>query len=673
MMRLLHLLFTFLLVFTLTVFSQIIDSTDIITEETLNEILEESYEEDDNSDLYNSIEELLLNPIDLNSADIFELQKIPGVDFNVAEIILSYRSRFGPFYSVNELYSMRELERDLINKIIPFLKTERIYFTRDSLNVENSFLGETSAPSKFKFQLRSRFGNDLQARKGFEEGIYVGNKLRAYNRLMINYSKKIQAGILFDKDAGEKKINDFSSFHLNIKDYGLLNNLVLGDYVLEFGQGLMLWSPYSFSKGSDAVFPVKRNDKTIKPYTSSTEYDFMRGGAIKIDLSEFSLIAFYSSKKIDANVDSVTNKITSTPKTGLFLTENDLKKKNRVTENIFGGRFIYKYQNYLAVGLSGYNSKFSQEFEPSTIYDLRGDNFRYYSFDYDINIFSINLFGESVYNETSLATLNGLILTAVKNFTITTSIRSYPHNFTNLHGFAFGEQSGKTSNEFGIYYGIKWRSDFGLLNFYYDQFKFPYATFENPVPSSGDEIYLSYSNKIFGRTKIFLRFKSERKDVSENSGEVKSVYKRIRNSYRAELAYDISNKLRMKSRIEFNSFRIDESDLNEKGLLVFQDIRYAATKSLLIYSRIIFFDTDSFNSAVYEFENDLTGVMTNLAMYDTGMRWYLMIRYKPFEFITVSMKYAETYKPNVKTLSSGNNLINNNIDNRISFQIDINY
>ncbi len=80
-----------------------------------------------------------------------------------------------------------------------------------------------------------------------------------------------------------------------------------------------------------------------------------------------------------------------------------------------------------------------------------------------------------------------------------------------------------------------------------------------------------------------------------------------------------------------------------------------------------------FNSAVYEFENDLTGVLTNLPMYDDGMRWYLMIRYKPIDIITLSMKYSETYKPNTKTLSSGNNLINNNIDNRISFQIDVNY
>lgn len=655
------------------IYPQVIDSTEIKTEEALNEFLEESFEEEDNSDLFNSIEELILNPIDLNSADIFELQKIPGITSNIAEIILSYRNRFGPFYSVNELYAMRELDRELINKIIPFIKTDIKSFQFDSSATEETFHRKIFIPSKLKVQLRNRYGNDLQTRKGFEEGIYLGSKLRAYNRMLIKYSNQIQAGIIFDKDAGEKDFNDFNSFHVNAKDFGMINNIVLGDYVLEFGQGLMLWSPYSFSKGADAIFPVKRRGKTVKPYTSATEYDFMRGGAFTINFSDFSVTAFYSSKKIDANVDSVTNKILSTLKTGLHLTVNDLNKKNRVKENIIGGRISYKYQNHFNVGLSGYDSKFSNEFEPSNIYDLKGSQFRFYSFDYDLNFNQLNFFGELVYNEKSIASLNGVIISPIKNFILAISLRSYPANYINLHGFGFGEQSGKTTNEFGIYYGIKWASNFGLFNLYYDQFRFPYATFLNPVPSAGDEIYLSFSKRIFGKTNLILRFKSERKDVSENFEEVKSVFKRIRNSYRTEIIYDVSNSLRMKSRIEYNTFEIGEIDRNEKGYLILQDARFALTKALQLYGRIIFFETDSFNSAVYEFENDLAGVLTNLAMYDKGMRWYLMMRYKPANYITLSLKYSETYKPDAKTLSSGNNLINNNVDNRISFQIDINY
>jgi hypothetical protein len=318
-------------------------------------------------------------------------------------------------------------------------------------------------------------------------------------------------------------------------------------------------------------------------------------------------------------------------------------------------------------------SEFSNEFMPGSLYDLKGDKFRFHSFDYDINLNPINLFGEIVYDETAVASLNGIIITPIRQFSVTASIRNYPRNFMNLHGFGFGEQSGKTKNEFGIYYGIKWLSNFGLINFYYDQFRFPYRTFENPVPSSGDEIYLSYTKYFPDRIQLNFRFKSEQKDVTENLLDLKTVLKRIKNSYRAELSYNISTSVRMKSRIEYNTFQIKDAGIDDKGFLIFQDIRYSVTKSLILYGRILFFETDSFNSAIYEFENDLNGVMSNLAMYGDGMRWYLMIRYKPFDFATLSLKYSETYKPNERSLSSGNNLIENNIDNRISFQIDINY
>jgi hypothetical protein len=107
--------------------------------------------------------------------------------------------------------------------------------------------------------------------------------------------------------------------------------------------------------------------------------------------------------------------------------------------------------------------------------------------------------------------------------------------------------------------------------------------------------------------------------------------------------------------------------------LIFQEARLLLLKKLAVYGRIIFFHTDSFNSAVYEFENDLIGVMPNLAMYGKGIRWYFLIRYKPINLITISAKYSETYKPDETSLSSGDNEIIGNLDNRFSLQIDITF
>ena len=63
--------------------------------------------------------------------------------------------------------------------------------------------------------------------------------------------------------------------------------------------------------------------------------------------------------------------------------------------------------------------------------------------------------------------------------------------------------------------------------------------------------------------------------------------------------------------------------------------------------------------------------MPNLAMYGKGIRWYVIAKYKALQFLSISAKYSETYKPQETSLSSGDNLIIGNVDNRISFQIDL--
>jgi hypothetical protein len=59
-------------------------------------------------------------------------------------------------------------------------------------------------------------------------------------------------------------------------------------------------------------------------------------------------------------------------------------------------------------------------------------------------------------------------------------------------------------------------------------------------------------------------------------------------------------------------------------------------------------------------------------MFGEGMRWYIILRYKPLRMFALSLKFSETFKPKVKTISSGNNEIEGNIDNQVSFQLDVN-
>ena len=665
----LSLLFLFILS-TNSIFAQL-DSTSIITEDALDNILVEPEEETDNEEIVNIIEDLIRNPIDINTTDVFELSKLPNMDIQSAQRIIEHRNKFGNFFSTAELFAIRELDIQLIEDILPFIKASRLKEEIEQFEIisNNSEL----FLNKSKFSLRSRVINDLQTRDGFESGKYVGTKIKSYNRFLYNYENNYQAGFLTEKDPGELSYTDFISYHLQVKDIGFLKNFVAGDYVLEYGQGLALWSPFGFSKGSDAVFPVKKKARYLRPYTSAAEYRFFRGAAARILIDDFSLTAFYSNSTFDATVDSITGEITSVGQTDFHRFENELNKKGVAKSKIIGGVLDYKFINSINVGVVYYNASFDKSFESSSIYDLSEDNFNYISAYYDINFSKINLFGEACFDGTSVASINGIQFFADRDFIFTSAVRSYPRNYNNLYGFGFSERSGKINNEFGIYSGLKWKVPFGVINLYYDIFKFPYRTNENSLSSEGNELLFDLVSAPLPKFETRLRYKYENKEVTELINTDEEIVRRLKQIIRTESIYNVTRNLRLKSRIEYNHFFIKDAAIKEDGFLIFQDVRYVIRKNVNLYGRIIFFQTDSFSSAVYEYENDLLGVMPNLAMYGKGIRWYLIVKYKPLQFLSISTKYSETYKPDEVSLSSGDNEIVGNVDNRISFQIDMSF
>ncbi len=380
------------------------DSTYLNAEEVLEDLLQEPTNEEDDSNLYELIEQLLLNPIDINTAEVSELQQVPAIDLETAKLIVNHRKKYGKFFSVDELNAVRGLSKEFVDKIKPYLISSRSKEVLESDRIDEGTIDIVF--SKTKILLRSRVSNDLQTRRGFVENRFEGTKPRVYNRLIIRYDANFQVGVLAEKDPGELSLNEFTSYHFAVRDLGILHRFVLSDYLVEFGQGLAMWSPYGFSKGADAIYPVKRRDHLIKPYTSATETNFLRGVAASIKIDEFIFSAFYSKNKFDANIDTVTGDIISTPIDGFHRTQNEIRKKHAAEEKLFGARFDYEYEGFFRTGILFYQSEFSNNFLPSSVFDLTGREFNYTSFFYDFYYNNINVFGEFVYNGTSVASIN---------------------------------------------------------------------------------------------------------------------------------------------------------------------------------------------------------------------------------------------------------------------------
>ncbi|OGU34129.1 MAG: hypothetical protein A2068_04840 [Ignavibacteria bacterium GWB2_35_6b] len=652
-------LITFLLIPVSALFSQT-DSTYQINE-ILNSILEESTIDAEDSQLYDLIEELLNNPIDLNSASVNDLLKIPTIDLQTTQSIIDYRNKSGSFSSVNQLYLIENLNKESVDKIIPFITVSKVR--------REEFPEEKVITIPFSINYRSRLIEDIQDRKGFITNAYAGDKLKFYNRIKGEYSN-YNFGLLTEKDAGEKSYADFYSFNFSADKFCFFDKIILGDYLVEFGQGLALWGPYSFSKGSEAVSSVSRNGRGIIPYLSSDENQFFRGGAAKINYNNFDFTFFYSANNFAATIENKF--ITSKPIDGYHRTENELSKKDAGSEKVLGTIIIYSLFQNSQINFLYYNSKFSASFLPDRIYDLSGSNFNFYSLSYSTIFDKFYLSGEFAFNGKSVASINNLQLTINRTFSFVASIRNYPRNFYSIHSSGFGESS-NTQNEFGIYTGIKTKLKSTEINFYYDQFKFPFATSTLPLPSSGHEFLLDVFHSFTAKTKLRLRYSRENKEIKSEAVIDEFVGNQIRQKIRLELIYNVSKNIRLKSRIEFTDVSFNRSYNSDTGFLAFQDLRFSPYNNLNIYTRLIFFDTESFDSRVYEFENDLTGVLTNSPLSGKGTKWYFLINYEILKSVKISAKYSELHQPELSFLSSGLNEIAGNINSKFSLQIDCNF
>ncbi len=662
------------------------DTTDLNKSFQEEVLLEDLKSEEDDSKILDFLQDLKRNPYDLNKVTLSQLENIPFISKIIAKKIIDYRNEIKVFRSKRALLKIEGITDDLYEKIKIYLVVRQS--TKDILIDETGrkiSVSKLKTQESFKVRARFRIIQDLQQRDGFLTGKYSGSRPKIYNQVNSKYDKfnyKLEVNLTLEKDAGEKNLNDFVSGFLELKNYNFIKNIVAGDYTLNFSQGLAMWSSQSFSKGIDAVNPLKKKGKGIDGYSSVNEVQFFRGGAARLNFNYFNFDLFYSNNLYDAAIDSSINEVTSFYYDGYHRTSSETARKNSALEKLFGGRITFEKES-MRLGTTYWKSKFSKSIIPDSLiqlYNFSGTSANMIGFDYDFIYKNMNFYGELARSQSnSIANMNSLQITFFKFADILFSYRNYPIDFAPLHSFGFGERNGETYNEIGFYSGITFRPVKGLVvNSYFDQFKFPYRTFFNPVPTSGTDFLTNMEWRAGRGFVLNLKYKNESKELirttmDEFNRDIKRVDNRNQVNIRAGFIYHLTERFRVRSRYEYVNVCYSNFGGDNKGYLFFSDLRIIPVTGLVIDTRFIFFDTDDYDSRIYEFESDILGVMSNIALYGQGRRWYLLLKYKPFSHIELAAKYAETYVDGAKSIGSGNDEIIGDINNRISVGVEIGF
>jgi hypothetical protein len=112
---------------------------------------------------------------------------------------------------------------------------------------------------------------------------------------------------------------------------------------------------------------------------------------------------------------------------------------------------------------------------------------------------------------------------------------------------------------------------------------------------------------------------------------------------------------------------------SEQGVLLSQTMQCALFRSLALRARVAIFETDSYDSRMYEYEDDLPRSSSNPALYGRGLRWYVILTYSVFIKVDMAAKFSQTIKDGVHSIGSGLDEIEGHTQSLLSIQLDVRF
>ncbi|MFH0992164.1 MAG: helix-hairpin-helix domain-containing protein [bacterium] len=649
------------------------DSLSMQSWDLLESWLGELNPEGEESQLLDYFYQLKEHPINLRSATVGDLLQIPGVTPIIALNILEKRTE-GRVLHVEDLLSVDGISPELFSIINQCL-------TLDNEGMEVRYNGS----------YRVRWIRDMQERRGFTEHKYLGSPDKLYQRLNLQYNiwnsgseyssqgplAAISMGLLTEKDAGELQLADHYSGYIQVHLPQYLTRLILGDFVLFTGQGLVFSGSSIRGKSGDVMMTSRTLESGMHSSLSSNENALFRGVGTELQGDGWSLLGFYSKRDINASLNE-NDQITSLNTTGLFRTESELRDKRSAEARTFGIRSVLIPVEELRIGIAAQRHSFSKVVQQRSLFAFNGNETSNMSLDLLYTLHSFSIAAEVARDQSASTALTlGLQSMPRKGVEFLFHVRSYPKEFQSLLGGAMGEHGDDVRNEFGLYLGGKLSTvDWFSLSGYFDHYSFRWKTTSSVMPSQGKEYRFVLELKPITNLRIQLNYRNKRSEdfsvaSQSESGLGNSWMETIKQNLRVNLQWMVTPAIRWGSRLEI--LRIGSSASLEKGYLLYQDIHSIILRWLHMENRVIFFHTDSYNSRVYEYEHDLVGVFANPALYGRGMRWYCTIDAEVTSSIGFSVKYSELLKDGARSIGSGLGEIQGDRDNRFSMQLDIRF
>jgi len=556
--------------------------------------------------------------VDLNTASEPELRVCLGLPTADIDRILSVRDSLGLFRSQRDL---RLLGSELHQALMKLRGRFRL----------------SRAPPSAAIRLRASLSGRAPDERPWP------SPWKTYLRSSLGPLPGVRVGFLGEKDAGEPYRYAFASAYLMVERLGPLERLILGDFTLHAGQGLILGRGRGFRR----EFPV-RESALLAPHTYADESGYFRGAALTSHAPGLPLrwTIFYSTLRRAASLDA-GGAVTDLDETGLFRTPGEQAVWGGVRETTIGSLLRAFPHRDLELGAVIYRTGYS----PSLLIGEDTPTAR-------IEGVSLHgrarLWGSSLECEIARTYPGGMAVAACWTCPLGNGSRFLMalRHYAPLSGGHFSSPpgtNGASENEQGVSLSAE-ISPLKGVDFVasLDLSRELWRTIRTPMARCGAENIIKVRMRVSPGTECSLRWRwvggTERMTTTDEFGRSSwELIDRQRQSLQLALLHAPGSIIATGARIELVEVRWQGRSARQRGWLLSQAITLRPHSAVSIVARIAIVRTGSYAARIYLPEHDHNGWGAFVMLYGSGVRYSLFVRVAVSAAVRLSAKYASSF------------------------------
>ena len=605
------------------------------------------------------------NPLDLNNCSKEELSQIQFLSPIQINSFIVYREQQIQLLHIYELQVIPNWDLSTCRKITQLVVVQSN--KEQKFGLKNTFI-------------LLRLEETLEKAQGFnssgKSSAYQGDRIKEFLKIKNSSNSAIKFSLIAQKDAGETSPFDFFSTYLDITPKKYVQKIIIGDFSVQWGQGLLQAGGFNLGKNYESIKSTQKFHLGGIPYSSSAEYSFNRGIFInKVIHQQINYQFFVSNKLLDGKLYN-TNELLgfkTIDTDGYHRNISEIANQHTIREFKLGNSIQVNISKNANIQINSVFTKYDKPKISSGIdykkNEWTGNQFAMWSMSHASTISNKRIINEiAIQANKSISLIHGAAISNSKKQDFSYLFRYFSSGFYNPDGKALGENS-KNENEIGLFLGHQFQlSKRQKLSSYIDLFYFPEIKYQVSYPNTyGWELLNRYQMERKNTYKFFNQIKWTSKQEDQMSSKNEKI---IQRTHDLQESIDISfiGKKWMQWHSRLMLHYLSTNEVSYLGAMLLQDIEMNYRK-FQIKGRIAYINTPNYDTRLYAFEAGLPYSFNLLAYSGQAIRMAATIEIPIIKDVTLSTKIGRILYFDKNEIGSSTDLIQANHKTDLSLQI----